>query len=351
MAREHEADEVEPVDELSVRPDALQIVLRELPRLGVDPEALMREAGVRAPAPGQRPSAAEVFRVYGLAARATGDPWLGLRMGAQRGLSWLGPFGAAITSARCVGHALAIASRYSELLVDGQQLRLEHEGPVASLRQHMVEGLDPVGTQVVHQSSVLVSANVHDELIGRPDVLRTLSFACPPPPDPARLEALRRPWRVLVFDAPRWALSVPAASLRLPLQRSPSPAVAAVLEQLEAERETLRARQGFVARVRLALLGCLSEGPSVAAVARALQVSPRTLQWRLGAAGTTFQAELDRVRLDVARRYLRGTRDPIALVAARVGFEAPAGFTRFFRATTGQTPRAYREHAASQPSA
>jgi transcriptional regulator GlxA family with amidase domain len=68
------------------------------------------------------------------------------------------------------------------------------------------------------------------------------------------------------------------------------------------------------------------------------------------AAGTTFQAELDRVRLDVARRYLGGTRDPIALVAARGGFEAPAGFTRFFRAAMGQTPRAYREHAASRRS-
>jgi AraC-like DNA-binding protein len=347
MTKHRAATGVDPVDELSVRPDALQIVLRELPGLGLDPAALMREVGLRPTDAGERPSAAAVFRVYGLAAQALGDPWLGVRVGARRGLSWLGPYGTAITSASCVGHALAIASRYSELLVDGLRLRLEHHGPVASLGQHMVEGLDPVGTQVVHQSSVLVSANVHDELIGRPDVLRTLSFACPPPTDPAVLEPIRRPWRVLAFDAPRWALSVPAASLRLPLQRSPSPEVAAVLEQLEAEREQLRTRQGFVARLRLVLLGRLSEGPSVAAAARELKVSPRTLQWRLGAAGTSFQAELDRVRLDVARRYLRGTRDPIALIAARVGFEAPAGFTRFFRAAAGQTPRAYRERAAA----
>jgi AraC-like DNA-binding protein len=333
---------LDPVAGLSAWPEAIATLQRDLPTHGLDPTRVLQDAGLDPDRlTGERPPAAEVFRAYGLSAQAAGDPWFGLRHGASRGAAWLGRYGEAMRGADTLRHALAIAGRYGELLLDGLRVELTVDGPLASLRVHLVEGLDPTGVRVIRQLSVIVAANVIEDMLGRTDVPLTLAFACPPPE--AELQAqMRRPWRTLSFQAPGWSLVLPSASLQLRPRGTLAAALAAALADLEAERVQLRTSRSFVARVRLALLAGLPAGPALEGVARELQVSPRTLQSRLADAGTSFQGELDRARLDVARRYLRGTDDPIAWVAACVGFTAAAAFTRFFRAATGVTPRAFR---------
>lgn len=329
---------LDPVAGLSAWPEAIATLQRDLPTHGLDPTRVLHDAGLDPDSlTRERPPAAEVFRAYGLSAQAAGDPWFGLRHGASRGAAWLGRYGEAMRGADTLRHALAIAGRYGELLLDGMRVELIVDGPLASLRVHLVEGLDPAGVRVIRQLSVIVAANIIEDMLGRSDVPLTLAFACPPP-EAELLARMRRPWRTLSFHAPGWSLGLPSASLQL----RPRGPVAAALGDLEAERVQLRTSRSFVARVRLALLAGLPAGPALEGVARELQVSPRTLQSRLAAAGTSFQGELDRARLDVARRYLRGTDDPIAWVAACVGFTAAAAFTRFFRAATGVTPRAFR---------
>jgi AraC-like DNA-binding protein len=115
-----------------------------------------------------------------------------------------------------------------------------------------------------------------------------------------------------------------------------------LLAQLEREQRELETSRDIVRRLRLRLLVDLAQGPRLGDVARGLAVAPRTLQLHLAERGTSFQGELSRVRLDVARRYLRQTSEPVGVVAARVGFRSCEAFSRFFASGSGLSPRAYR---------
>jgi AraC-like DNA-binding protein len=99
----------------------------------------------------------------------------------------------------------------------------------------------------------------------------------------------------------------------------------------------------FLERARKATLDAIAAGePSLAAVARHLGASPRTVQRRLRRAGTRFEAVLDPLRRELALRHLADEAVGIDEVAARVGFSEPSAFYRAFRRWTGTSPRAYR---------
>ena len=110
------------------------------------------------------------------------------------------------------------------------------------------------------------------------------------------------------------------------------------------------ARAGALHRRAAALIDRRLDDPDFgpAALARELGVSCRRLQEVFAARATTPSAALREARLEHARARLADPDarcEPIAGVAARAGFDDPAGFSRRFRARYGTTPRAYRSGA------
>lgn len=94
---------------------------------------------------------------------------------------------------------------------------------------------------------------------------------------------------------------------------------------------------------RLAITRRLDGGrPSLCAVAHELNLSVRTLQRRLAAAGWTYNDLVDDVRFAVARQHMARPDAPLKAVAAELGFSEQASFTRAFRRWIGLTPREYR---------
>ena len=85
------------------------------------------------------------------------------------------------------------------------------------------------------------------------------------------------------------------------------------------------------------------ETPTVEKIADEMRMSPRTLQRRLEAAGTTYQELLDEVRRQSARRLLANTNLDAGEVAFLLGFEELNSFTRAFHAWEGTTPTRWRE--------
>jgi len=146
------------------------------------------------------------------------------------------------------------------------------------------------------------------------------------------------------FGAPRCEWSFDAAVLARPM-RAADPALARFLEAQVAERARGYASAGPLAeRVRRALADALPELPSVAALAASLRASPRSLQRRLAAEGTSVAAlglELRRAR---AEAYL-AMGLPIAEVSYLVGFAEPSVFHRAFKRWTGETAAAFRARA------
>lgn len=136
------------------------------------------------------------------------------------------------------------------------------------------------------------------------------------------------------------------AALALPFATHNADLLALPLPGLEAALGERPAGRSVADDVRLAVGRRMrGERPSVAAVAAELHMSPRTLQRRLGALGTTYQHVLDAVRHDAARRLLGSTDLDAAEVAFLLGFEEVNSFARAFSAWEGRTPARWRAAA------
>src|SRR5262249_24071868 len=99
----------------------------------------------------------------------------------------------------------------------------------------------------------------------------------------------------------------------------------------------------FVARARAAVLDELRGGdPSIARLARRLGTSRRTLQRRLGEAGTAHMRLVADCRHQLARHYLGDVNLSLGEIGYLLGFAQPSTFHRAFRRWTGQTPTAFR---------
>jgi AraC-like DNA-binding protein len=95
--------------------------------------------------------------------------------------------------------------------------------------------------------------------------------------------------------------------------------------------------------VRLLLRRALGTSPvTISAVARLLTMHPRTLQRRLAAESTTFEAILDEVRREATERLITETDLPLAQVTALVGLTEPSALSRAGRRWFGRSPRELR---------
>jgi AraC-like DNA-binding protein len=92
-----------------------------------------------------------------------------------------------------------------------------------------------------------------------------------------------------------------------------------------------------------ALLGERLRDVDLADAARALGVSLRTLQRRLGEAGTSFQDELAAARLRAAQRLLLDSDASLTTIAFEVGCASPQHFSQLFRKLTGESPSTWRD--------
>jgi len=97
--------------------------------------------------------------------------------------------------------------------------------------------------------------------------------------------------------------------------------------------------------VRLTIKSLLPDGqPTLATVAAEFDISGRTLQRSLAAAGHNYSELVRLVRQDLACELLGRSSISISQVAGRIGFSNPSGFSRAFHAWTGLSPRDYRRH-------
>ena len=147
------------------------------------------------------------------------------------------------------------------------------------------------------------------------------------------------------FRADNDALIFDEATLALPFVTQNDDLVAALLPRLD-ERLLPLQEPLVVQKVRAAVAKRMSgERPSIEKIAKELAQSPRTLQRRLGEAGTTYQRVLDEVRHQTARRLLRSSALELGEIAFVLGFEELNSFTRAFRSWERKTPLAYRNAA------
>lgn len=115
-------------------------------------------------------------------------------------------------------------------------------------------------------------------------------------------------------------------------------------DQVEKYLKSLKSEDNLVSQLKSRLVDLLAQGEANADVAcRALRLSRRTLQRRLKAERTSFQAVLTEVRADLAVRYLSDERLKAFEVAMLLGYSSISSFTTAFKSWYSMPPAEYRE--------
>jgi AraC-like DNA-binding protein len=139
---------------------------------------------------------------------------------------------------------------------------------------------------------------------------------------------------------------LPRRALDLPNRKSDARLLATIEPLAEAALRAQPHVDDFAA-LAAARVRALLPLADVETTARALHMSPRTLQRRLAEAGTRFCDVLDSARAELARQLLGEEAVVMGDIAFRLGFADLGSFSRAFKRWTGRAPGAYRRAVTS----
>lgn len=101
---------------------------------------------------------------------------------------------------------------------------------------------------------------------------------------------------------------------------------------------------GLVSQIQHAIFPNILLGEvSLNRIAESLNLHPRTVNRRLKKCGTSFHAEVERARFELARQLLGNTRIPITQVSQAFGYASTGVFSRAFHRWAGRRPSDWRE--------
>ena len=277
-----------------------------------------------------------LVELYELAAELTGDRCFGMHVGERVDLRAYGMFGYLVLNSPTLGDVLRDAATYLPIYTDGAAFTLVEDARGLALRWQYADARLEAYAQDSEMTLATV-ASVTRHLTGRRCV-REVHLRRPPPRDSSEHERLlcarvhyRMPSNQLVFARADLERRIPSADLEL---RS-------LLAQ-QAAVDLATKPEDIVDATRRIVSASLCGGIRIAAIARRLGTSPRTLQRRLGARGTSFGALLAAVRRELAEEQLADPSLAIGDIAARLGYSHARELHRAFHAWTGVGPQEYR---------
>jgi AraC-like DNA-binding protein len=276
----------------------------------------------------------------------TGKPFIGLDIAGDAPPLMADTTAISMMASRHLYEALQRFARLSPVVCDAVEVVLERDGDelqvdflIDPAERHVMprEAMDP---------ALLIPLGLLDSGMGGLPAVRELRFDCESPgPDlEAHLaELFPVPTR---FDCEHYGLVL---DWELCLRQNPywNPALAQMCEEQVLHDLEVLHDDNLVARTRKVLLDRLALGtPQLGQVACLFNITERQLQRKLKAQGTSFGEELDRVRLDLALRYLQDARMTMVDIALSLGFTDQSNFVKAFKRWQGETPGQYRSRSA-----
>lgn len=148
----------------------------------------------------------------------------------------------------------------------------------------------------------------------------------------------------VVFNAPSNAIIFRASDAMTPFVTRNSELLDLLTPQFEEQLRQYQEEDSFLELVRRTIQDKLTgHRLSLGSVARALHMTPRTLQRRLQDSGSSYQRLLNEARHQMARYYLSNSALELNEAAYLLGFEDPNSFGRAFRMWEGLPPSDWRE--------
>lgn len=310
---------------------------------GKDPAALFAEQGIAAEQMGDPEQRLPCERVEQLWVRATeviGDPCFGLRAADFLHPSHLGALGYAWLASRSLRSALGRLTRYLALLTDQREVRLHETDAAMAVETRMEPGARSLPQRADIAMTVLMTMcrwNAGKSLVPLAVRFRHAAPHCAP-----GFEAFFG--CPVGFDAERNEILLSLADVDRPLP-SGNPQLASINDAYLVAYLAQLERGDIIGAVKRAIGERLSEGGvRVGDIAAELNLSVRTLQRRLGDAGSNFGDLTDETRRELAEACLRDPHATLIEVAFRSGFSTQSGFSNAVRRWTGLAPGQYRKH-------
>jgi AraC-like DNA-binding protein len=309
---------------------------------GLDVERMLGLAGLsreRVLDPRARFTVAERIRWLDAAREVSGDPALGLKVGATIRPGVLGSFEYMLRHTGSLEEVLARANEYMRLVDDASLIEVARRGDRAVMRVSR-KGGHPIGPAEMHSFFSACLKVLRSEWSAAK--LFRVAFSHPAPCDEDVFVrffgcpvAFAQPFDEVEFDAAILARGPSSADRNL----------GRVLEEhVRHQLAELPEEDPFLASARAELRKQIEgEGPSVRALARALRTSERTLRRRLDAEGTSYHALLDGLRAEMARGFVGRTREGFEAIASRLAFADASTFFHAFKRWTGMTPAQFRQ--------
>ncbi|MDE1146512.1 MAG: AraC family transcriptional regulator [Azospirillaceae bacterium] len=325
------------MDKASVAPYFVAAALACATERGLDAAPLIRKAGLGAP--GARVPVAAYGALLRLLAQVLDDEFFGQDARRMK----IGTFSIICLLAlggRDLGRALELAVRAYNTVFDGLRVTIIRQGRQAGLEiRPTVPGRPP---SMFGQETLLTYLHgLACWLVRRRIPITAADFAYAAPPHAEEYRVVYSSSLRFGRDATR--LWFDDALLALPVAQDSRTAVAFLTKAPENFLVRYRNPDSYARRVRQLLDRTPPvEWPDFETVAQTLRCSPATLRRGLAQEGQPFQGLKDDLRRALAVTALAGGTEPIADLAARLGFAEPSAFHRAFRKWTGLAPGAFR---------
>jgi AraC-like DNA-binding protein len=292
--------------------------------------------------PKSRISLAELITACKNAIRISSDPHLPYRIGTSIHISAYGMYGFAILCCPDFRKAMGFAELYHTLAAPLATIEFAEENGVASwvIEPNAGSAADPQIYRFITEMQIGIHISLMRDVMGPAFVPDQISLSYPDAHDfrlPAeqigcRLDQASGTNRIVFGSA--WLDQ--AANLG---NKTTYPAVLALCDDL---LDDLKSRVGIAGEIRALLLRNIANPPTLAAIAKQLEMSDRSLRRQLQEQGISFRGLLDELRMQIALKYLTRTTLANEDIALALGFSDAANFRRAFRRWTDKSPSEIR---------
>jgi AraC-like DNA-binding protein len=316
---------------------------KQLDALGLDSEALCREAGLDPQwmdDPNARYPLSATTRLWALAVQASGDPALGLRVSRFVSPTTFHALGYALVASGSLREVFERIVRYHPVVSDALELQLTRTEDCYRFNLKVPAGCPTPAYEAIDAFAAIYVRTCRNRL-GRDYAPLAVYLCRPEPVDPS-------PWHK-VFRSPVW-FAQDQDCLEFGLHDFDSHLDDANPELAEHNETVLKRTMAqlqpltWERKVREAIEAQLPEGePSAERIAQALHLSLRSLQRHLADEGCRFDTLLNECRENLALLHLRDPQCSLGEISYLLGFADASSFSRAFKRWTGMTPGQFRD--------
>ena len=332
--------------EASVSVEYVRAILEGMVAFGMDPKVFCRQCPALGLDPDKLPASVPIeqwARLLKQVVTYSGDPEMPTKLAENMRPYQLGMLGFLLMTCQTLGDVVHALGQY-ELLLDGlNDTRVE-------LHPHGVElhwvALTPSPAPVFMKMALTTWMVMARFLTQRHDAVAQACFACTPPADTALYDRIFG--LPVLFNQGKTSLYFPHEYMAFPISQGNAQMNDLLKAEANIQMGRLNPHLYMVQALEAAILNTPAQSRAdVGTLAATLNMSKRTLQYRLEGMGMTYRKFVDAVRCRQAESLLRDPDRSLSDIAASLGFSDQSGFQHAFKRWRGLSPGDFRRQSKS----